>query len=75
MLSNCHAFSIASIMHRILSRIEFQSFSVIIPRPIMNLSSGAGDAKQLLFDPFSKFILSLNFSSTMVFVETIFINH
>uniref|UniRef100_A0A1I8EBK5 receptor protein-tyrosine kinase n=1 Tax=Wuchereria bancrofti TaxID=6293 RepID=A0A1I8EBK5_WUCBA len=39
-----------------------QSLSVITPRRIMNLSSGAGDAKQLLFDPFSNtaFLLTRN---------------
>ncbi|VDN07737.1 unnamed protein product [Thelazia callipaeda] len=39
-----------------------QSLSVINPRRIMNLSSGAGDAKQLLFDPFSStaFLLTKN---------------
>ncbi|VDK61397.1 unnamed protein product [Onchocerca ochengi] len=39
-----------------------QSLSVITPRRIMNLSSGAGDAKQLLFDPFSNtgFLLTKN---------------
>ncbi|KAK6108370.1 Protein tyrosine kinase family protein [Brugia pahangi] len=39
-----------------------QSLSMITPRRIMNLSSGAGDAKQLLFDPFSNtaFLLTKN---------------
>ncbi|EJD76761.1 TK protein kinase [Loa loa] len=39
-----------------------QSLSVITPLRIMNLSSGAGDAKQLLFDPFSNtgFLLTKN---------------
>uniref|UniRef100_A0A0R3RW81 Receptor protein-tyrosine kinase n=1 Tax=Elaeophora elaphi TaxID=1147741 RepID=A0A0R3RW81_9BILA len=39
-----------------------QSLSAITPRRIMNLSSGAGDAKQLLYDPFSNtgFLLTKN---------------
>ncbi|CAG9539972.1 unnamed protein product [Cercopithifilaria johnstoni] len=39
-----------------------QSLSLTRPHPIMNLSSGAGDAKQLLFDPFSNtgFLLTKN---------------
>ncbi|KAM3717158.1 Protein roller-3 [Dirofilaria immitis] len=39
-----------------------QSLSMITPRCIMNLSLGAGDAKQLLFDPFSNtgFLLTKN---------------
>lgn len=45
-----------------LSLDAIQSFSVITPRRIMNLSSGAGEAKQLLFDPFSNtaFLLTKN---------------
>lgn len=45
---------------------------MITPRSVMNLSSGAGDAKQLLFDPFSKFLLS--FISLLIFAEITFIN-